>query len=297
MPIFTVDVFDKPESDLTNFMIRCIEDKTKPLLLHSKAQRHTCYFLMFITEGSGQYVIDGNVYEVQPQSVFYIMPGQVHYYSFSEGTRGFSVYYTLDFFMRYFRERSFPQIPYFQRLFNQNHILPDPIGSARLLTFLECMIYEYEHNELGREEVLRNHLDIFLIYLCRYCCDTKATPTPTSHSITIQKLQHLIELHFRHLKLPKEYARLMNITPKHLNALCKRGTNKTVTDIIQERIMTEAKRLLSYSTLNVKQISFELGFSDLPYFQRFFKKCMGMTPREFREDHNNRQQHLQKINT
>jgi len=84
----------------------------------------------------------------------------------------------------------------------------------------------------------------------------------------------------------------MNISPKHLNAICKQSTNKTVTELIHGRILTEAKRLLSYSTLNIKQISFDLGFNDLSYFQRFFKKRTGKTPREFRQEHQGLEAHF-----
>lgn len=285
MPIYTIDSFDRPTSDRPYFIIKRIEDKPKSMQLCSTAHRHNCYFLLFVTQGTGRHIVDEQIYDIHPFSVFFIKPGQVHYYTLSEDAEGFIIHYTLDFFVHYFRERSLPQLPYFKKLYNQNHIRLDPNTSFSLLGLLEYMIYEYIHVAVGREDILRNSLDAFLIHLCRYCDEPDGVSKSDSYSVLIRQLQWLIETHFRQLKLPHEYAQKMNISPKHLNAICKQSTNKTVTELIHGRILTEAKRLLSYSTLNVKQISFDLGFNDLSYFQRFFKKRTGQTPREFRLEH------------
>lgn len=80
MPIFTIDCFDRPKSDLPYFIIKRIEDRPKSIQLCATAHRHNCYIIMFITQGSGQHIIDGTVYDICPHSVFFIMPGQIHYY-------------------------------------------------------------------------------------------------------------------------------------------------------------------------------------------------------------------------
>ena len=64
----------------------------------------------------------------------------------------------------------------------------------------------------------------------------------------------------------------MFISAKHLNNLCKKGLNKTVTNLIHERIMIEAKRLLLFTDNSISEIAFELGFTDKSYFMRFLKK-------------------------
>lgn len=292
MPIFTIDCFDRPKSDLPYFIIKRIEDRPKSIQLCATAHRHNCYIIMFITQGSGQHIIDGTVYDICPHSVFFIMPGQIHYYRLSEDAKGFVIYYALDFFVHYFRERSLPQTPYFQKLYNQDRMELNPDKSVGVVRLLECMLFEYVHNEVGRDDIIRNSFDTLLIYMCRHCGESDAIQKPTSYSVLIRELQRLIEIHFRQLKLPHEYAQKMNISPKHLNAICKQSTNKTVTELIHGRILTEAKRLLSYSTLNIKQISFDLGFNDLSYFQRFFKKRTGKTPREFRQEHQGLEAHF-----
>jgi len=75
---------------------------------------------------------------------------------------------------------------------------------------------------------------------------------------------------------------MLNITPNYLNSLCKDIYNKTVTEVIQERIILESKRLLAHTGLTVSEISYKLGFKDNSYFGRYFKKVVGIPPEKFR---------------
>ena len=84
-----------------------------------------------------------------------------------------------------------------------------------------------------------------------------------------------------------DYADLMFISPKHLNSLCKKGLNKTVTNLIHERNLIEAKRLLLFTDNSVAEIAFELGFADKSYFMKFFKKHTKLTADMFRKQHSN----------
>ncbi len=83
------------------------------------------------------------------------------------------------------------------------------------------------------------------------------------------------------ISLLKNYAFKLNITKKHLNRVAKSCIGKTSTQLISERIILEAKRMLIYSKLNVTQIGEELGYFDNSYFVRFFKKNVGITPFAF----------------
>jgi AraC-like DNA-binding protein len=88
-------------------------------------------------------------------------------------------------------------------------------------------------------------------------------------------------MYFKSKKYPHEYALLMNLSEKHLNRISKECLNKTTTDLIAERIILEAKRLLIHSKHTVTEVASELGYDDNSYFSRFFKKNSGETPVEF----------------
>ncbi len=78
------------------------------------------------------------------------------------------------------------------------------------------------------------------------------------------------------------YAAQLHKSPKTLSNLFAIYNHKTPSQVIQERIVIEAKRLLTYTRKSVKQITFELGFEDVSYFSSFFKKHTQLSPLDFR---------------
>ena len=99
----------------------------------------------------------------------------------------------------------------------------------------------------------------------------------------LRNFQQLVNEHYRTLKLPNEYAALLYVTPNYLNALCKDLLGKPAGEIIRDRIILEAKRLLSNADMNVGGIANQLNFQDNSYFTKFFKKYTNRTPEEFRK--------------
>jgi AraC family transcriptional regulator, transcriptional activator of pobA len=118
------------------------------------------------------------------------------------------------------------------------------------------------------------------------------TMGPTSYNQTLLKnFKKLIDANFTRLKLPKDYADLLYITPNHLNAICKDLLGMQAGEVIRNRTLLEAKRLLTNPQLNIAGIAFELNFSDNSYFTKFFKKTEGITPEEFRKKILNQNHH------
>jgi len=106
---------------------------------------------------------------------------------------------------------------------------------------------------------------------------------PASYNqILLKNFQKLIEDNYLSLKLPKDYADLLYITPNHLNAICKDLLGMQAGEVIRNRTLLEAKRLLTNLQLNINEIAFRLNFNDNSYFTKFFKKLEGITPEEFR---------------
>ncbi|MNY07174.1 HTH-type transcriptional activator Btr [compost metagenome] len=93
-----------------------------------------------------------------------------------------------------------------------------------------------------------------------------------------------MEKNFKEIRLPKAYAEQLFITPNHLNAICKSYIGSAAGEIIRERVLLEAKRLLVNKNLNINEIAIELNFNDNSYFTKFFKKATGLTPDEFRKN-------------
>jgi AraC-like DNA-binding protein len=111
-------------------------------------------------------------------------------------------------------------------------------------------------------------------------------PHATGHKQQVlAPFRRLIEQHYKTLRLPGEYARLLHITPNHLNALCQELLGRPAGAVIRDRVLLEAKRLLTNADMTAAEIAYELNFQDNSYFSRFFKKYAGMTPEGFRREH------------
>ncbi len=99
----------------------------------------------------------------------------------------------------------------------------------------------------------------------------------------LREFNYLIEKHFKTKHSVAEYAELLNKSPKTLSNLFSKLGAKTPLQYIQERLMLEARRLLSYTDKPVKEIAYEIGYTDVPSFSRFFKKNQGLAPSEYKE--------------
>ena len=100
----------------------------------------------------------------------------------------------------------------------------------------------------------------------------------------LQKLKNAIEEHFKSKHSPADYAKLLYMTPKALAKITKSHFHKTLSSLINERIIIEAKRELYLTDKTVKEIAYELGYEDEYYFSRFFKVNAEVSPQMYREN-------------
>lgn len=108
----------------------------------------------------------------------------------------------------------------------------------------------------------------------------------THHDVHQKRLYEflmLLESNYQTVTNIDFYAGKLGISSKRLNQILKEKLNKTGTQIIHDRIILEAKRKIIHSEITIKEIAYDLGFSDRPYFSRFFKKQTGQTPEEFQK--------------
>lgn len=153
-----------------------------------------------------------------------------------------------------------------------------------LLNIVAQMEQEMSRPALAQYEVVMSFLKIFLIQASRMKLERQQElVTIGNEPFILQSLKDAIEQYFRKEHSPGYYAGLLNITPKALNKLSKTHFNRTLGNLIAERIMTEAKRELYMTIKPVKRIAFELGFNDEFYFSRFFKNNAEVSPVMYRE--------------
>lgn len=101
----------------------------------------------------------------------------------------------------------------------------------------------------------------------------------------LRNFSQLVEQHFYSKKSVSDYAELLNISPKNLNKKIVALSNKPPNQIIKDRIVLEAKRLLAHTDLTSKEIAYKLGYEDDAYFTRFFSNQVALSPIQFRKSY------------
>ncbi len=143
---------------------------------------------------------------------------------------------------------------------------------------------EYRQRRPGRELMLQSQINLLMVWLCRKGHEVSGAHTQ-AHDRGREHLQAFmerLELHYcEHWPIAR-YADELGLSAAHLNALCRRLAGQSALQMINARLLLEAKRCLIYTYMTVNQVSDSLGFSEPAYFSRFFKRSSGQSPKEFR---------------
>lgn len=246
--------------------------------------RHNFYFALLCTKGTGTHEIDFKTYPVSKGSVFLMSPGQIHKLKLSDDADGFVFFHTGEFYDSWFTHKQVDDYPFFSQIEHSPMLQLDITQLKSITDLFERTLREYNAEDTG----LKNRLLIALtdlVYLEVSRISLSIEPNAIAHSPAyvdkLRQLQKLINRHYKTTKSPTGYAGKMNMTAKHLNRICNETIGKTTTDLIAERVVLEAKRLLTHSGKSIKEIADDLGFDDTSYFIRFFKKQSGQTPTAF----------------
>ncbi|WP_284652274.1 helix-turn-helix domain-containing protein [Flavobacterium terrisoli] len=283
-PIYNIDNF-KADFGKKELYINTFKNHLKAHSFIEKPHRHNFYLLVLFTNGSGTHEIDFTKYNIKPGSLFVLQPGQIHHWQLSEDIEGYIFFYSSAIYNLYFGHKKLEDYPFYQSVMNQPEIVFEPNELTALLPYFDLMIYESQTNTPRKEEKLLNLLDCIHIEIAQKYLSTTNHKTH-SYNYKIHQLEHLLEQYFQTEKSPSFYAGKMNITLKHLNRICKDILNQTVTELITNRVILEAKKLLTNASKTVNQIADTLGFENYSYFTRLFKKQTGITPSEFRKSLN-----------
>lgn len=246
--------------------------------LHEE-QGYNYYSILLVTKGQGQ------LYEYAFEENALMALGLYQSFHVKGSMEGILINFHPDFFCIYQHEE---EVACNGVLFNNIYAPPLmqlQVGEmGALLNIVAQMEQEMSRPALAQYEVVMSFLKIFLIQASRMKLERQQElVTIGNEPFILQSLKDAIEQYFRKEHSPGYYAGLLNITPKALNKLSKTHFNRTLGNLIAERIMTEAKRELYMTIKPVKRIAFELGFNDEFYFSRFFKNNAEVSPVMYRE--------------
>lgn len=251
-------------------------------------QRLNYYSLIWIKIGNGSVKADFSEYSFTPNSLFSFSPYQPFMFLTDQQIEGVAINFHPDFFCihKHHQEVACNGV-LFNNIYQPPFVFVDENAGHNFEIVLEQIKAEMQNPALAQYELLVSFLKIFLITASRLKTlqqkDIQVDGTENKEPFILQNLKNYIELHFKTKHSASDYADLLNISHKALAKTVKVHFNKTLTDLISERIIIEAKRELYLTNKAVKEIAFELGYDDEHYFSRFFKNNADISPQVYRE--------------
>jgi len=283
LPVYNIEQFNY-FSGKREFYANNLADH---LLTHEKVSRphkHDFFFVALFTKGIGEHVIDFNTYAVKPGIVFFMSPGQTHNFKLPEAVDGYVFFHTKEFFNLTFTSEKAERYPFFSSTSRTPFLELKGNDLKNITVLFKEILDEYTCDRPMKFQKITALVYTLYIELARlYQTETAGNPQNEYHLSRLRKLEDLIDTHFKTIKSSAGYAEMMNMTEKNMNALSKTYLNKTISHLIADRIILEAKRMLVHTPYSISEVAAELGYPDNSYFTRFFKRKSGETPTTFIE--------------
>lgn len=282
MEIPVRQISDTKEKPTEKFSIRTIESLLNGESVIHELHRHTYFFILVVQKGSGEHEIDFMTYPVADHSVFILRPGQVHKLKLDKGCQGF----LMEFSSEFYSPNDVVSKQRLRRVTSKSFCALAQDRFARLYNTLTTIHREHTDQEMGYTDLIRANLEIFFVEFLRqsHSPDQKPTVELAYEHERFEEFQELLERYVTEHKTVIEYADILGVSVYQLNRITKEVMGKTVSELINDQLMLESKRLLLATPNQVKEIAYSLGFEDVSYFIRFFKKNTSLSPEAFRNN-------------
>lgn len=240
-----------------------------------KPHRHArLHQMLFITSGGGETGLDGRSLALPPPCIVNVPRGVVHGFQFDPGTTGWVVTLTSELVDHCLAGGGALRLP-----LENTSVLP---MHADLHSLAQRMDREYYNKDLGRTQILRGLTTQMLALVARRIDQAQDSRKATHRNPLFTRFEALVERDFRLRRSLADYATELAMSPTHLNRIVHRATGHSASQLVNERVLREARRLLIYTNLTAAEIAYDLGFGDPAHFSRVFSKKTGMAPVVFR---------------
>ena len=273
---------EHPETlDLDGFRIFNIREYLQGKDMIQDLHRHDFYFILILTKGFGVHEIDFVEYAIIDNSVFIMRPAQVHQFELKVGSEGYWIAFNKEFALMC--SSNFNAL--LRNAASRNFYELSEGDMRALFPVLQTILEEYQTKQAGFEYIIKASIEIFLIQFLRLRKkDDDAVVINLYQQEKLQEFMDLLETNISTMKHAAAYADMVSLSVFQLNSITKSLLGKTVAALIEDQIILEAKRQLLGTPNQVSQIAFEIGYEDVSYFIRFFKKRIGITPEVFRKN-------------
>jgi AraC family transcriptional regulator, transcriptional activator of pobA len=251
-----------------------------------RAHRHRNLFqILLIERGGGEMIYEAAKLPFAAPAAILVPAAVAHGFRFEPGTEGWVMTFTEDAAFA-LADRSGEALSRLRAL--AAHPIIPIAGEAERARLSALCTELFEEGSLAREGyrmAMRSLLALIAVGVARLAASRARTGSITLEpaDATVAQLRTLVDEYFRREHQLGFYAEKLGMTVDRLNDHVKRATGVTAGHLIRQRLLTEAKRQLVFTTQPIQDIAEELAFSDPSHFARFFRKQTGTTPHEFRE--------------
>ena len=251
-------------------------------------QRNNYFSLIWIIEGNGRLTADFAEYDFTENSLLAFAPYQPYMITAERPIKGKAIYFHPEFFcIHKHQEEIGSNGVLYNNVYQPPFVKVDEVSEAAFKMLFQQLETEMQNPALAQYELLVSYLKIILITASRLKIEQQplAAEKVKDHKepFILQKLKDAIEKNFKTKHSPADYAEMLYISPKALAKMTKSHFNKTLSSLINERIIIEAKRELYLTNKTVKEIGYQLGYDDEYYFSRFFKINAEVSPQKYRD--------------
>lgn len=263
------------ELDDLDVPIRVLRITQKSVYTTEEAHRHNYNEIFFFKHGGGHHLIDFISHPIKANSIYSVVSNKVHYVNRAIDSFGYVLMIKNDFFQNEILKTNYAFLVECEEI-NLN---------AELFDEQLSLVKEIEV-ELKSDNVFNNDMVVALVHLMllklKRSVQVKQQIQLTENSL-YKSFYTLLENNFIMERTTTFYANMLNLNPASLNRELSKSVGKTTNKLIQDRLLLESKRLLFHSELSIKEIGFNLNFTDSAHFSNFFTKMADCAPSEYRK--------------
>lgn len=247
--------------------------------------RHDFYEVIFVKSGAGTHVLDFVSHDMAPPCLYFVAPGQVHFWKHERKLEGGALVFTKEFALPAPEDAGLLSGLVFFHGPDEAPMIPLNVTGEERLPLIEDlfekMCAECEAEAFGRDSVLRAYLHILLVNAQRWSRAGGLAGLGEAGRSLAHRFRELAATHAVEQRSVSWYAQELRVSAGHLSDTIKEAAGKQPGQLIREQVILEAKRLLAHSAMTVAEVGYTLHFDDPSYFSRFFKRETGESPGDF----------------
>jgi AraC family transcriptional regulator, transcriptional activator of pobA len=246
------------------------------------AHRHEgLHQFQFLEQGRIAGTIDGIAFDAEAPVLLMLAPGSVHGFTYTRDAVGHQVTLPTATLQQLLGGSSLAE----QEL-GASFVLPGVVeeDAAGWTQLFAQLAREFRAQQPGRVHALQACATLLAVQFLRRRGEQFAREQAQgSRDALVQRYLALVEQHYREQQPLTFYADALGVTPDHLSRTCRNLKKQSALQLLHDRLMLEARRLLAYTPMPVAEVAQALGYADAGYFSKFFGRSVGNTPSEYRE--------------